>query len=170
MGETVFGPEARLELIEGEIIEMAPIDSPHAGCVKALSQLLFQRASGLAIVSVQDPAIISDRSVPQPDVALLKPRRDFYRGSHPTVADILLAVEVADSTLAFDLRRKAPLYGRCGLAETWVIDVNREAVHVFREPNADGYRVSCTVQGRDRLECLLLPQVSLSVAELFPTA
>ena len=90
----VFAPDARLELIEGEIVEMAPIGSRHAGAVKTLNRLLVQRAGDRAVVSVQDPVVVADRSVPQPDLALLNPRDDDYSSAHPTAADVLLAIEV----------------------------------------------------------------------------
>ncbi len=118
MGEAgVFAPDARLELTEGEIVEMAPIGSPHAGTVNILLRLFSRGASDLALVSVQNPLIVGDRSVPQPDLALLKPRADSYTRSHPTAADVLLVVEVADSTLSFDIGTKIPLYAGCGIAE-----------------------------------------------------
>jgi Uma2 family endonuclease len=152
MGEAgVFAPEARLELIEGEIVEMAPIGSPHAGAVKALNRLFVQRAGDRAVVSVQDPVILSDRSVPQPDLALLKPRADGYSDSHPRAAEVLLAVEVADTTLAFDLGTKVPLYARCGIPELWVVDVNERVIRVYRDPSVSGYRTSFTAAGDGRV-------------------
>src|SRR6266487_355884 len=124
MGDAgVFAPDARLELIEGEIVEMAPIGSRHAGAVKALNRLFSRLVGDQAVVSVQDPVIIGDRSVPQPDLALLKPRADSYSGAHPTAADVLLMVEVADTTLPFDMDTKVPLYARSGIAEVWVVDL-----------------------------------------------
>jgi Uma2 family endonuclease len=165
----VFAPEARLELIEGEIIEMAPIDPPHAGCVKTLNRLLSRRAADHAIVSVQDPLVISDRSVPQPDLALLRPRRDDYRRSHPAASDVLLVVEVSDTTLAFDLRTKVPLYARCAIAELWVVDVNEQVLHVFRDPGAAGYATSLTFTGEQAVASTAIPDAVLQVQELFPS-
>ncbi len=171
MGEAgVFAPDARLELIEGEIVEMAPIGSPHAGLVKVLNRL-FSRAGGdLAIVSVQDPLIVGERSVPQPDLALLKPRADSYSTSHPTAADVLLVVEVADSTLPFDLGTKIPMYARGGIAEVWVVDVQEQerAVRVFRDPSASGYRTSFTVSGGESVTALALPAAVVALPALFP--
>lgn len=169
MGEAgVFAPEARLELIEGEIVEMAPIGSPHAGRVKRLTQLFVQSTGGRAVVSVQDPLVISDRSVPQPDLALLKPRADYYSDSHPNASDVLLVVEVADTTLAFDLGTKVPLYARCGIAEVWVVDVNGRVVHVFREPGAAGYQISFSAAAGQSVACVAVPEVVVEVRELFP--
>jgi Uma2 family endonuclease len=168
MGEgQVFAPDARLELIEGEIVEMAPIEPPHAGRVNKLTHLFGQRAGNHALVSVQNPIIISDRSVPQPDLALLIPRADYYTSSHPAARDVYLVVEVSDTTLAFDLRTKVPLYARCGIPEVWVVDVNERAIHVFRDPGATGYGASITLRPGQSVACLAVPEATLEVGELF---
>jgi Uma2 family endonuclease len=168
MGEAgVFAPETRLELIEGEIVEMAPIGSPHAGTVKALNRLLGRRAGDAAIVSVQDPLVIADRSVPQPDLALLRPRADSYKRSHPTAADVLLVVEVSDASLRFDLGTKVPLYARCGIPEVWVVDLNEGVIRVFREPGPGGYRTSLVAAGEESVVSVALPGVRVAASELF---
>jgi Uma2 family endonuclease len=169
MGETgVFSPDARLELIEGEIFEMATIHPPHAGAVITLNRILVERAGDRAAVSVQNPVIASELSVPQPDFTLLKPRRDNYSTAHPRREDIILVIEVADTTLAADLRIKAPLYARAGIAEAWVVDVNERIVHVFRGPGPGAYREVHIARGEDRLMPVELPMLSLRVAEIFP--
>lgn len=169
MGEKgVFAPNARLELIEGEIVEMAPIGSPHAGRVNILTRLLSRRAGDRAVVSVQNPVIAGERSVPQPDLALLRPRADAYTDSHPTAADVLLIVEVSDTTLAFDLGPKLALYAGCGIPEVWIVDVASRAVRVFREPGAGGYRASFVAAGREeRLVSAALAEAWIEVRELF---
>jgi len=163
----VFAPEARLELIEGEIVEMAPIGSRHAGAVKTLIRLLVQRAGDRAIVSAQDPVVVSDDSVPQPDLALLKPRNDDYSGAHPRAADVLLAIEVADTTIAFDIGTKLPLYARCGIPEVWIVDLNERTIRVYREPSARGYQTSFTVTQGESVQSVALPQVNIAGRELF---
>ncbi|MBI2754429.1 MAG: Uma2 family endonuclease [Betaproteobacteria bacterium] len=169
MGEAgVFAPEARLELIEGEIVEMAPIGSPHAGAVNVLNRLFVRLAGDLAIVSPQHPLIVGDRSVPQPDLALLKPRADSYSRSHPEAADVLLVVEVADTTLSFDVGTKIPLYARSGIAEAWVLDVQERALRVFRDPAPGGYRTSFTRSGAESVSALALPAIAFAIAALFP--
>jgi Uma2 family endonuclease len=169
MGEAcVFAPDARLELIAGEIVEMAPIGSPHAGMVNTLNRLFGGLAGDRALVSVQNPLIIGERSVPQPDLALLKPRADNYTSSHPTAADVLLVVEVSDATLRFDIGTKIPLYARSGIAEAWVVDLRERAVRVFREPGAGGYRTNLTAAGEESVSALLLPAVTVALRELFP--
>jgi Uma2 family endonuclease len=169
MGEAgVFAPEAHLELIEGEIIEMAPIGSLHAGTVAILDRLLGRTAGDLALVWVQNPLIVGEQSVPQPDLALLKPRADSYTRSHPIAADVLLVVEVADTTLAFDLGTKVPLYARAGIVEAWVVDLPARALRVFRHPGASGYGSSFAVSGEAKVNPAALPEVAITVAALFP--
>lgn len=163
----VFAPDARLELIEGDIVEKAPIGSRHAGAVKTLTRLLVQRAGNQAVVSVQDPVVLANRSVPQPDLALLKPRDDDYSRSHPVAADVLLAIEVADTTLAFDVGTKVPLYARCGIPELWVVDIEGKTMRIYREPGASGYQNTFTVRQDENVECVAVPQVCVAARELF---
>ncbi len=106
--------------------------------------------------------------MPQPDLALLKPRADSYTRSHPTAADVLLVVEVADSTLPFDIGTTIPLYAGCGIAEAWVVDVQERAVRVFRDPSPSGYRTSFTLSGGESVTALVLPAVVAALPALFP--
>lgn len=169
MGEAgVFAPETRLELIEGEIVEKAAIGSPHASTVAVLGRILGQAAGDRALVWVQNPVVLSVRSVPQPDLALLRPRADNYYGAHPAVADVLLVIEVSDATLAFDLGTKVPLYARAGVPEVWVVDLNERAVRVHREPSTNGYRTSFTVTPGGNVASLALSDVRLAPSDLFP--
>ena len=106
--------------------------------------------------------------MPQPDVALLKPRADSYASSHPTAADVILVVEVADTTLRFDIDTKIPLYARFGISEAWVVDLQERALRVFRDPSASGYLTSFTVTGDRSVSALLLPAV-VALPALFTT-
>lgn len=164
----VFAPEARLELIEGEIIEMAPINAPHAGRVMQLDKLLQQRAGERALVLAQGPIRISGLSIPQPDIALLRPRPDFYTTSLPTAQDVFLVIEVADTSRTFDLRTKVPLYARCGVPEAWIVDIQERSVHVFRNPAETGFRTAFVAREGARVECAALPEAAIEVDELFP--
>lgn len=168
-GTRVFRPDARLELIEGEIIEMAPIGSPHAGAVNTLTRLFVELAGKRALVSVQNPLIVDGHSVPQPDLALLKPRADNYAATHPAAGDVLLMVEVADSTLAFDTHTKVPLYARAGIAEVWVVAVKKQVIRIYRDPAPRGYRTHLEVSGKQKASVLLLPKVAFAVSEVFPS-
>jgi Uma2 family endonuclease len=163
----VFAPEARLELIEGEIVEMAPIGSLHAGTVADLTRLLVRLVGDAAIVWTQNPLLLDERSMPQPDLALLRPRVDRYKRSHPAPGDVLLLIEVSDTTLRFDVAAKMPLYARCGVAEAWVIDLNEQAIRVFREPGPGGYAASQVVTGTQTVECVALPQVCIAAHQVF---
>jgi Uma2 family endonuclease len=135
----VLAREARVELIEGEVIDMAPIGSRHASVVNRLNDLLMRAVQGRAIVQVQGPVRLSDRSEPEPDFALLKPRADYYRDALPAPADVLLLIEVAESTQRYDRTVKAPLYARHGIPELWVIDLENTLVHFYRRPAGDAY-------------------------------
>jgi Uma2 family endonuclease len=136
----VFGQDERLELIDGEIVQMSPIGDRHAACVRRLIALLSRLFADQAIVDVQDPIIVNDDYAPQPDLALLRPRADYYATQTPTAAECLLVIEVGDTSAEFDRQIKAPRYARGGVAELWLIDLEREVVVVHRDPAGDAYR------------------------------
>ena len=162
----VFHPGCRVELINGEIFEMSPIDPWHSGIVNWLNHRFSIGLSGRAIVAVQNPTIVDRRSEPQPDLMLLNPRDDFYRRAHPTPDDALLVVEVANTSLAHDRRRKLPLYARAGVLEVWIVNRRADAVEVFRGPTAEGYREHL-IRGRgDDVAPAAFPDLRLSVDEI----
>lgn len=155
MGETgILGPDLRTELIDGEIVEMPPIGHPHAGTVKLLANLMKEAVGRDAIVSVQDPVWLNDHSEPLPDIALLRPRPDYYRSGHPGAADVLLLVEVADSSLAYDREIKLPRYARAGIPEVWLVDLAGCRLAIHRQPTEDGY---AEVVAADDLSAIALP-------------
>lgn len=140
MGEAgIFSEDDRVELINGEIVEMTPIGSAHASCVRDLDEWLQPLLRGEAIVSTQQPLIVEFDGEPIPDVAILRPRTDRYRGGHPTSADALLIIEVGDSTVLYDLNTKSRLYARAGIPEYWVINLPRSRVAVFESPQNGEY-------------------------------
>lgn len=124
----------RVELIEGEIIDMSPIGSHHGGAVKSLIRFLTKHLGDRFIIAVQDPVRLSDLSEPQPDIAVLEPRADFYRSAHPTARDVLLLIEVSDTTLDYDRKTKLPLYAQSQIKEVWIVDLNHEAIEIYTEP------------------------------------
>jgi Uma2 family endonuclease len=141
MGEAgVFTKDARLELIEGEIIEMSPIGSRHAACVNFLNRFLNRTVGDIALISTQNPIRLDDFSEPEPDLALLRLRDDFYRDAHPVPADVLLIIEVAETTLAYDREIKVPLYAKAGVAETWIVNLTEEQIEVYAEPAGGTYQ------------------------------
>jgi Uma2 family endonuclease len=140
MAETgVLEPDARVELIEGELLDMAPIGTRHWATVNRLNRLLVQAAGERAIVSIQSSIRLDRYTEPEPDVAVLRPRDDFYAGALPSGHDALLVVEVADSSLGYDMHTKARLYANHGVAAYWVVDLTAAQLHLFAAPQGDAY-------------------------------
>jgi len=167
MGEAgVFTKDARLELIEGEIIEMSPIGSRHAACVNFLSRFLNRTVGHIALVSTQNPIRLNDFSEPEPDLALLRLRDDFYRDAHPTPADVLLIIEVADTTLAYDRQVKVPLYAKAGVAEVWIINLTDEQIEVCTELTEGAYQARVNFRRGDEARAHTIPDLAVSVAEV----
>jgi Uma2 family endonuclease len=168
MGEAGILPEdSRVELIEGELIDMAPIGSQHAGTVFHLSNLLNLAIGSAAFVWVQNPIILDKHSEPEPDIALLRPRSDLYKSSHPRPDDILLIIEVADSSLQYDRHIKIPLYARHGIPEVWLVDLVNKTLTLFRTPSEHGYQEIMTSSPLGALSPKLLSTVNLDLSELF---
>lgn len=169
MGETgVLGPETRIELIDGELIDMPPIGPPHASRTKRLSALLHRAVGGRAIVSTQDPILLGDLNAPQPDIALLSPRDDFYEAEHPRPADALLLIEIADTSLAYDRDRKLPLYARFGIPEVWLIDIAGGTVTIHRDPLAEqaSYATRFPLESPGLIRPVMLPDMELDLSAL----
>ena len=164
----VLGEDDRVELIEGEIIEMAPIGRRHAACVDKLTELLKEKLGRAAIVRVQGPVRLNDQSEPEPDVALLRRREDFYAREMPGPADVLLIVEVADTSSRYDRAVKVPLYARAGIPELWLIDLETEEIEVHFQPSGDGYQRVCRLGRGESVAPQAFPQVSFTVSDLFP--
>ena len=142
MAETgAFQPTDRVELIGGEIFEMSPIGSLHARCVKFLSNYLMSLSDSEHIVGVQDPISVADDTEPQPDVSVVKFREDYYKDAHPTGADTLLVIEVADSSAEFDRAVKFPKYAAAGIPEAWLVDLTAGHVEVHSEPKESTYGI-----------------------------
>jgi Uma2 family endonuclease len=168
MGETgVLDPDARIELIEGELFDMPPIGPPHSSRVNRLIRLFSQAVGDAAIVSAQNPLVLGDLSAPQPDVALLRWREDFYEEAHPGPEDILVLVEVADSTLAHDRDRKLPLYARFAVPEVWLVDVAGSHLDVYRKPEEGAYTTRFRVHDLAHVGVAALPGVELDLRSLF---
>jgi Uma2 family endonuclease len=162
----VFSEGDRLELINGEIKQMSPIGRKHATCVTRLNTLFVTRLLHKAIVWSQNPIRLDDNSEPQPDIAILKPRDDFYEEGLPTPSDILLIIEVADSTIAYDREVKAPLYAAAGIPEMWLFDVNKKAIEGYSQPSASGYKRMQRYEQNDTLSMISFPDVSFNWSEL----
>jgi Uma2 family endonuclease len=169
MAETgILAPGERVELIEGEIIRMEAIGSRHAGCVNALTQLLVRGVGDEALVAVQNPVRLSDLSEPQPDVAVLRPRADRYSDSHPGPEDVLLLIEVADTSVGIDRGTKAPLYAVSGIPEYWLVDVRAGEVEVHRESGSSGYGTVTRHRRGEVLRPVAFPGLDVAVAGILP--
>jgi hypothetical protein len=157
----------RIELIDGELVEMHTIGSRHLACVIRLNHLLVPPLAGRARVSIQGSMRLDRYSEPEPDVLVLRPRADDYASAHPGPADVLLAIEVADTSLAYDRTVKLPLYARAGIAEVWIVDLEARAVEVHREPSADGYRHFEHVR-EGQIVPAAFPDLELELADILP--
>jgi Uma2 family endonuclease len=157
-----------VELIRGEIVLKMPKGDLHAWCLKVLIRLFGPRVGDQAILSVQDPLYLAD-SAPEPDFALLAFRSDLYRGGGPQAADVLLVIEVADSSLDYDREVKGPLYAENGIAEYWIVNLVDRCVEFYRDPRPDGtYADVRTLRPGDSISLALLPAVSVAVSDIIP--
>jgi len=168
MGEAgVFSPDVRVELIEGEIIDMSPIGDRHAACVDALDELVRGALGRTVSVRAQGPITLDARSEPQPDISILKRRDDFYRDGKPRPEDVLLLIEVSDSTLAYDRQVKVPLYARAGIPEVWIVNINDERVETFAGPSGGAYQTTATFSRGEEVQSRSLAALRLKVSEIF---
>jgi Uma2 family endonuclease len=156
----------RVELIQGEVIEMSPIGRRHASCVARLTRLFTLRLGETAIVWPQNPIELDDTSEPQPDLTLLQPRPDFYESGHPQPEDIFLIVEVADTTAKFDRGVKIPLYAKDNIAEVWLVDINQQCIEVYRQPSPTGYKNVQTFQRGQTLSIQAFPDIEITVDQV----
>lgn len=167
MGDAgILGPDARVELIDGEIIDMPPIGSTHSSVVNRLTRLLVSTVGDRAIVSVQNPIVLPEHSEPEPDFALLRPREDFYENTTAHASDVLLVIEVADSTLRYDTEIKMPLYARHGIAEAWLIDARRGQLTVFTDIVDGAYRRTGVVADPRALAPISIPDIRLDLSSV----
>jgi Uma2 family endonuclease len=167
MGEAgMFGPEQRVELIEGEIIEMAPIGASHADWVDRLNLILARGVPDGVRVRVQGPVRLSLHSEPQPDLALLRPRAQPYSEAHPSGPDTLLVIEVSDTSLRYDREVKVPLYARRGVPEVWLLDIRARRLDIYRGPSDEGYRLHLRPALDETLVPAALPDLKIDLAGL----
>ncbi len=164
----ILRPDERVELIEGEIILMPPIGPRHAGDVIRSIRLFSRLDDDRFVIQIQNPLHLADQSEPEPDVMLLRPRADDYTASHPTPADVLLVIEVADSSLDYDREVKAQIYGRAGVPETLVLNLPEDCIEGFDQPGPEGYAHHTIYRRGDRIRPVSLPDLELAVADLLP--
>ena len=167
MGEAgIFTAHDRVELIDGEIREMTPIGPSHAGLVDRLAELLINRLTGKANVRIQNPIRLGRYTEPQPDLVIARRRTDYYAGRHPEAGDVLLVIEVADSSLLYDQVEKAPRYATAGIPETWLVDASGETVTVHSEPGPDGYTEERVLRRGNEIRSVAVAGLRLPVDEI----
>jgi len=162
----LFGPEERIELIDGEIIEMTPVGDRHIMCVNRATAFFSEAFGRTAIVSIQNALRLNIHNMPQPDVVVFKPRADFYASGAPTPADVLFLVEVSDSTIRRDRSIKLPRFATYGIPEVWIEDLNHDLILVYRDPEENQYRTQFTVRHGDSISPLAFPNTTFLVDDL----
>ena len=163
----LLNEDSRVELIDGEIIEMAPIGSSHGGNVNRFIRLFSKVVGDKAIIAAQNPVVLSGYAEPQPDLAILRWREDDYEQSNPHPEDVLLLIEVSDSTLKYDRDVKVPLYANHGIPEVWLLDLQRKQLEIYHDPAHGQYRQrDCRRAGQ--IAPILCPDAVIDLAELFP--
>ena len=164
MAETgILKPDARVELIEGEILELSPIGRRHNGCVDSVTELLFEGLERRAIVRTQGSFTLGEHGEPQPDVLVLRRRPDFYRTTDVGPEDVLLIVEVADSSEGYDRLTKAPLYALYKIPELWIADLNRDRISIHRDPTPTGYATVQVARRGETISPLAFPDIQIAV-------
>jgi Uma2 family endonuclease len=159
----ILKEDDRVELVEGEIVEMSPIGRRHNSRVDRVAAIFFERLAGRAIVRVQGSIVLDDGSEPEPDIVLLHPRDDFYAGADATASAVFLVVEVADSSEVYDRQTKAPLYARHGIPELWIVNLNRDQIIVHRDPSPAGYATTRVCRRGESLSPLAFPDLTIAV-------
>jgi len=162
----VLPPDARVELLDGEIIDRSPIGPPHGGVTKRLIHHFTQLAKGRWLVSVQDPLQLDEHSEPEPDLMLLKVVPDFYATRHPGPGDVFLLIEVADTSLDYHREKKLPAYGRAGISEVWIVNLEDRTVEVYRQPQAAGCGSTTVLRPGDKASPSAFADAVVDVAEL----
>ena len=162
----LFGPDERIELIDGEIIEMSPVGDRHVMCVNRATIFFIEAFGRSAIVSIQNAVHLNIYNMPQPDVVVFKPRADFYFPDRATPADVLFIVEVSDSTLRRDRTIKLPRFAASGIPEVWIEDLKHDLILVYRDPEGSQYRTQLTFHRGDSISPLAFPKSAFRVDDL----
>lgn len=169
MGDAgVFPPEDRLELIDGEIVSTTPIGPRHAGCVNRLNRVLLAAIGQALQLTPQNPIVLNDTTEPQPDIVLVRTRADDYSHAHPRPHDVVLVVEVADSSADYDRRIKLPRYARAGIPEVWIVDLASRLIEVYRQPDGDRFGEQFGAGRGARLDVPGTPGGSVAVDDVLP--
>ncbi len=171
MAETgVLRPDARVELLDGQIIDMSPIGPLHGGLLNRLLRLFTKVSRGRYLVTVQNPLHLDEHSEPEPDLMLLRPQPGDYTDRHPAPTDVFLLIEVADTSLHYDREEKLPAYGRAGISEVWIVNALERNIEVYREPHLTGYGSVTVLRAGEQACPLAFPDVAVDVADLMKSA
>ena len=171
MAETgVLSPDARVELLEGEVIDIEPIGHFHGSTVTRLNRLFTDSAGRRWTVAVQNPLRLSRHSEPQPDLMLLRYAPGDYWESHPTAEDVFLLVEVAYTSLDYDRNRKLPVYGKAGVPEVWIVNLEESLLEVYREPHFLGYGSKTTFKPEQEVSPAAFADLKIATADLLRRA
>ncbi len=162
----ILGPEDRVELIDGKIIQKSPIGDRHAGCVNRATRLFVGAFAGRAVVSVQNPIQLNNDTEPAPDIVVLRPRTDDYAAKKVRAEDALLLVEVSDTTLRYDRNIKLPRYAAAGIPEVWIEDLGAGELLVYRDLEEKTYSIALTLHQGDSISPIAFPDVALDVGEI----
>lgn len=163
----ILAEDDRVELIDGEVRAMSPIGPRHAAIVNRLNALLSRQLADSAIISVQNPIQLTDYTEPQPDIAVLRLREDFYAYAFPLPDDVLFVIEVAETSLQYDREEKLPRYAQMEIPEVWLIDVDRETVTQYTHPDGTRYGLEQTLERGQRIISDTMSLLQLSVDDIF---
>jgi Uma2 family endonuclease len=163
----IIGPDERVELVEGEIIQMSPIGHRHGVRVVRASTMFFEAFGRKAVISTQGTLRLNKRTEFEPDLVVFKPRADFYASGRAKPADVLLVVERADSSLSSDRKIKIPLYAAAGIPEVWIQDIENDLLLVYRDPREENYATSLELQRNESVSPNAFPEIRFSIDDLF---
>ena len=169
MGEAgILQPDERVELIEGEIQKMSPKGKRHSVSTTRANDCFRKQLGDKVIVRSQEPIVIGEHSEPEPDIALVVPTEKEYIDHHPKPQEVLLVLEVSDTTLAKDRIIKARLYGQAGVIQYGVLNVNARELEDYRDPDESGYRTKHTYKAGESFTLVAFPEISIAVSDLLP--
>jgi Uma2 family endonuclease len=170
IAEGILDEDDRVELIDGEIVAMSAVGSLHAGTVNRLNSFLVRTLGDTAVVAVQNPVQLSDDTEPEPDIAVLLPRADFYSTAHPLPPDVLFLIEVGDSSFLADRRAKLPRYARAGIRESWLVNLEVSELERHTDPDHKGYREGVVITRGQRLASTVVAGLTLGADQIFGPA
>ncbi len=162
----IIGPDERTELIDGDIMLMAPMGSRHAACIPRLLKIFFKALGDHALITSQTPVRLNGQFEPEPDLSILKPREDCYRYQLPQPQDIYLLIQVSVTTVEYDRNEKSVLYSQAGIIELWIVDIPAELVEVYRNPSPNGYESVQQFRHGETISPLAFPDIVISVDEI----